>query len=122
MSEGKAMNVVRTIFNYTIQYVVLAVAIALFLIFASHTVQASEREHGDTQNPFNHYHKNLRGEDVAKGVVLGVIVTCGLRSVVTRVNDKRWTWCGGENERATIEADDRMTPSNLSDPVLAVAP
>lgn len=122
MSEGKAMNVIRTIFNHTIQYVVLAAAIALFLLFASHTVQAGEREHGDTQNPFDHYHKNMRGEDVAKGVVVGVFLTCVFKLVVARVADKRWTWCGGENKSSAIEAEDRITPGNLSDPLLVVKP
>lgn len=85
--------------------VVIAI-IAMTLVFSAS--QASERDHGDTQNPFtaSHHHKDLRGEDVAKGVVLGFVATCGIRLAVVRINDSRWTWCGGADQRAAREADD----------------
>ena len=121
---------IRRIFNRIIPWVVVFIAIALLNV----AVQASERDHGDTQNPFTaaHFHKNLRGEDIAKGIAVGVIATCGFKLVVVRVNQNRWTWCGGGERQSALEAEDystktemagivnrlhdeRITPSNLSD-------
>lgn len=128
---------IRCIFNRIIPWVVVFITIALLNVAA----QASERDHGDTQNPFTaaHFHKNLRGEDIAKGIAVGVIATCGFKLFVARVNEKRWTWCGGGERQAAREAgdystktemadivnrlrDERITPSNLSDYPLAVTP
>lgn len=121
---------IRCVFNRVIPWVIVFVVIAVLNTVA----HASGRDDGDTQNPFTtaHYHKNLRGEDVAKGVVVGIIAACGFKLVVVRVNQNRWTWCGGGERQSTLEADDystktemagivnrlhdeRITPSNLSD-------
>lgn len=79
------------------QYVALAVAASLGLIFTSHPVNAGEREHGDTQNPFDHYHKNMRGEDTAKGILAGAVLTCAVVSLM------RGKWCleGDKSEPTT---------------------
>lgn len=121
---------IRCIFNRIIPWVIVFIVIALLNVAAN----ASGRDESDAQTPFDatHFHKNLRGEDVAKGVVVGIIATCGFKLVVVRVNENRWTWCGGEERQAALEADDhssktemayivnrlrdeRITPSNLSD-------
>ncbi len=85
--------------------------VAIFMLATSLPAAAVDREHDndrDTPNIY-HYSKNLRGEDVAKGIAIGAVLTCGVRSVWSRVRVGRWTLCG----------DDRP-PQPMPDPGPAV--
>jgi len=97
-----------------IEHVIAAIGlvlVAIFMLATAFPAVAGGRGHDndrDTPNVY-HYSKNLRGEDVAKGIAIGAALTCGFRSVWSRARVGRWTWCG----------DDRP-PEPMPDPGPAV--
>lgn len=58
--------------------------VALTIVFS--VSQASERDH-QTIN-------DVRDDQLGKGIAIGVLATCGVRSLYYGVKEKRWTWCG----------------------------
>lgn len=68
----------------------LVIVVAIFTIIFHLAASAGEKEHDhQTINIIKHDH-----DDLGKGIVIGVIATCGLRSLYYGIKDKRWTWCG----------------------------
>jgi len=45
-------------------------------------------------NHYSYTSKNIRVEDVAKGVAATIIVMCTIRGIYVGITDKRVTWCG----------------------------
>ncbi len=87
-----------------IEHVIAAIGLILvgiFMLATSLPAAAGDLRHdhdrdhdrGDTTSLYRHA-KNLRGEDVAKGIAIGAVLTCGVRSVWSRVRSGRWTLCG----------------------------
>jgi len=74
--------------------------VAIFMLSTAFPVSAGGRGHDndrDTPSVY-HYGKNLRGEDVAKGIAIGAVLTCVVRSVWSRLGAGRWTWCGDDRQ------------------------
>lgn len=71
---------------------IVIIAIALYTIVFHLVAGASEKEH-DHQTINNIVHKHEHN-DLGKGIAIGIIATCGLRSLYYGFKDKRWTWCG----------------------------
>lgn len=76
----------------------LFVIVMIIVLACSPPVLASEcRGRCDGDVITNHYHysvKNVRAEDVAKGVAATIIIMCSIRGIYVGITDKRITWCG----------------------------
>lgn len=75
------------------------VLICLGVVFFISSAKAGGRhDHGDTINQYNVFHKHHSGEDIAKGIAIGIVATCGTVSIYTRIKHGRWSWCGEETK------------------------
>lgn len=61
--------------------------VALTIVFS--VSQASERDHQTINEIVRHDH-----DDLGKGIAIGILATCGLRSLYYGIKESRWTWCG----------------------------
>lgn len=77
----------------TVVFWVVMAVLATTLVFAVGSAKAEREPDHQTINNVIHIH-NHKHEDLGKGIVIGVIATCGLRSLYYGIKDKRWTWCG----------------------------
>lgn len=73
-----------------------AVMAALMIALVSAVSQASEkeREHEHNNRPINNVIVNHDDNQLGKGIAIGVLATCGLRSLYYGLKDNRFTWCG----------------------------
>lgn len=80
-----------------IKYVPWITAAFLFcLIFIVKKAEATDRHEE------KHDHQTViinKDDGLAKGIAIGAILTCGIRSVYIRSMENRWTWCGEEKPK-----------------------
>lgn len=93
------MTRVRRSFESAVFWIVIGILMACLLFVVNYPAKAGGRhDHGDTINQYTVFHKHHSGEDIAKGIAIGVLATCGTVSIYTRIKHSRWSWCGEETK------------------------
>jgi len=76
----------------TIGIIILAVLITMSISPPAHATGG--HHDGDTYITNKYYYNKSSHDNTAQSVVLGVVLTCGVRSIYTKSTAGRWTWCG----------------------------
>ena len=72
----------------------IALAIVMLCaVFAISQANAGEREKDHDHQTINDIVRHEHN-DLGKGIAIGILATCGLRSLYYGIKESRWTWCG----------------------------
>jgi hypothetical protein len=81
------------------------IAVLLLLLFGLMALAKCALADGDDHDHHGHHNHQTavtnvyEGQNVIEGVVLVALLICPVRSVYTRLTEKRWTWCGEDKEK-----------------------